>query len=142
MHLKTPYSETSNGITIEVAPLFDSERSDPDSEYYLFTYGVKFTNHNDYEVKIQRRYFKIRDGFGESRIVEGEGVVGKRPSIAPGESFSYQSFCPLKTPTGNMRGRYLFEDDLGNLFSAAMPVFFFRVVDVAANIHSIYQPLR
>jgi ApaG protein len=33
-------------------------------------------------------------------------VVGEQPVLAPGESFQYSSWCPLKTPTGKMRGTY------------------------------------
>ena len=33
-------------------------------------------------------------------------MVGEQPVLAPGESFQYSSWCPLKTPTGTMRGTY------------------------------------
>jgi ApaG protein len=38
--------------------------------------------------------------------VQGPGVVGEQPVLAPGESFKYSSWCPLKTPTGMMHGTY------------------------------------
>jgi ApaG protein len=38
--------------------------------------------------------------------VQGPGVVGDQPTLHPGESYKYSSWCPLKTPTGMMRGTY------------------------------------
>ena len=37
----------------------------------------------------------------------GPGVVGETPVLAPGESFEYESFCPLPTPMGVMQGHYV-----------------------------------
>ena len=58
-------------------------------------------------------------GFGEEVV-----VVGDQPTISPGESFSYESGCPLSTPSGIMRGHYNFrqgaEDDK---FMVAIPAF-------------------
>ncbi len=39
-------------------------------------------------------------------MVEGQGVVGAQPILEPGESFTYQSVCPLETPRGRMKGSY------------------------------------
>jgi ApaG protein len=33
-------------------------------------------------------------------------VIGEKPVLAPGESFKYSSWCPLKTPVGMMHGTY------------------------------------
>lgn len=38
--------------------------------------------------------------------VKGPGVVGEQPELAPGQSFQYQSCCPLPTPRGMMEGHY------------------------------------
>ena len=38
--------------------------------------------------------------------MRGPGVVGKQPTIGPGEAFSYTSACPLTTPSGMMLGAY------------------------------------
>ena len=46
----------------------------------------------------------ITDAAGHTEEVKGPGVVGEQPVLAPGESFKYSSWCPLKTPIGVMRG--------------------------------------
>jgi len=38
--------------------------------------------------------------------VKGPGVVGQQPELAKGESFTYQSACPLKSPSGSMKGTF------------------------------------
>jgi ApaG protein len=38
--------------------------------------------------------------------VQGPGVVGKQPVLAPGQTFEYTSGCPLTTPFGSMHGTY------------------------------------
>ena len=55
--------------------------------------------------------------------VKGPGVVGKQPRLQPGESFTYDSFCPLPTPFGSMRGYYKMMRDNGMIFEAEVPLF-------------------
>jgi ApaG protein len=43
---------------------------------------------------------------GKVEEVQGPGVVGKQPVLAPGQSFEYTSGCPLTTPFGSMHGTY------------------------------------
>ena len=45
---------------------------------------------------------------GQSQEVRGPGVVGEQPELAPGETFQYQSACPLPTPRGKMKGHFEF----------------------------------
>jgi ApaG protein len=70
------------------------------------------------------RKWIIIDAYGTKRIVEGEGVIGLRPTINQGESFSYDSWCPIDGPIGSMRGNYYFEDiNSGEFFQAVIPQF-------------------
>ena len=57
---------------------------------------------------MERQWF-ITDACGVNRTVKGEGVVGMKPKLEPGESFSYSSYCPLSVPFGQMEGFYLFK---------------------------------
>ena len=54
------------------------------------------------------RYWHITNGAGVVQEVRGPGVVGAQPELAPGESFSYTSCCPLPTPRGRMGGHFEF----------------------------------
>jgi len=69
------------------------------------------------------RSWKIVDGRGTVHEVQGEGVVGETPLIAPGGSFDYVSGCPLDTPSGSMSGSYRFVDENGLAFDVEIPRF-------------------
>jgi ApaG protein len=49
--------------------------------------------------------------------------VGETPVIQPGNSFSYTSGCPLRTPSGIMAGSYQMADAKGQLFDVEIPAF-------------------
>ena len=55
--------------------------------------------------------------------MRGEGVVGKQPKLAPGESFEYTSWAMLKTPFGTMRGAYFFARPDGKGFEGKIGEF-------------------
>ena len=55
--------------------------------------------------------------------VRGPGVVGKQPTLAPGESFEYTSGWPLPTPFGIMEGSYQMVTDDGDRFDAKIAPF-------------------
>ena len=56
--------------------------------------------------------------------MEGEGIIGIQPIIAPGELFEYESACNLTTDLGKMQGTYLMKRvDTGNNFYVHIPEF-------------------
>ena len=58
--------------------------------------------------------------------VRGPGVVGAQPVLAPGEAFKDSSSCPLKTPTGMMRGAYEMVGPGGKRFDIEIAPFALR----------------
>lgn len=120
------YSEMTHHIHIEVQPTFVSNQSRPEMSYYFFAYTVKISNQSEEIVQLLSRHWLITNGNGEVEEVNGEGVIGKQPLIEPGQFFSYTSFCPLPTPTGNMRGKYRMRTQTGREFDAKIPLFFLR----------------
>jgi ApaG protein len=67
---------------------------------------VKISNVGEETAQLLSRVWIITDSDGEVQTVEGPGVVGETPVLAPGEAFEYTSFCPLKTAVGAMQGHY------------------------------------
>ena len=59
----------------------------------------------------------------------GPGVVGEQPTLSPGQSFSYSSYCQMPTPQGSMEGSFEFVDvtpgaeSAGRLFDVAIGKF-------------------
>ncbi|GEM_PF-235215 len=123
------YREVTDNVEITVTPSYILERSAPENDYYFFAYNVTIRNLGDEPLKLINRHWNIRDGQKRERYVNGEGVVGQRPLIEAEGEFNYQSFCPLSTPTGNMRGKFEFEDPTGHRFWIPIPLFFFRTPD-------------
>jgi ApaG protein len=102
-----PMSEAvTNHIRVEVLARHAPENSKPLLGEWVFQYTVRITNQGSDTVQLVSRHWIITDGMDDTHEVQGPGVVGEQPVLAPGESFKYSSWCPLKTPTGMMRGTY------------------------------------
>ena len=117
------YSATTDGIVVEVEPFFLPDRSDLDESRYVWAYRVTIENRSERRVRLLSRYWHITDGNGRVEEVQGAGVVGEQPELAPGDSYQYTSGCPLKTPSGIMVGRYTMTAEDGILFDVAIPAF-------------------
>lgn len=114
----------TEGIRVRVAAQFLPERSAPEAGQFFFVYRVQIANEGDRKAKLLSRYWKITDGQGAVEEVEGPGVVGETPELAPGESYEYMSGCPLGTEWGTMEGCYVFEREDGSRFEAEIGRFF------------------
>lgn len=121
--MKTRRSKTTDGVRIDVAPAYVEEKSVPALNQYLFAYEITITNENPEAVQLLHRHWVITDALGRVEEVKGPGVVGKQPRLKSGESFTYDSFCPLPTPFGSMRGTYKMMRDNGMIFDAEVPLF-------------------
>ncbi len=105
--MPTPLSEAvTNSIRVEVMSKYSPENSRPTQDVWVFEYTVRITNQGSDTVQLRSRHWIITDGLDHVEEVKGPGVIGEQPVLAPGESFKYSSWCPLKTPTGMMHGTY------------------------------------
>ncbi len=120
--LFTDVAETGT-ITVRVSVSYLPEQSEPQRGRWFWAYHIRIENHGDQAVQLLTRHWIITDGRGARHSVEGEGVVGEQPLIAPGGSFDYVSGCPLSTPTGNMQGSYHMLAADGSAFDVAIPMF-------------------
>lgn len=122
MRLIFPYSATTRGITVRVAPRYLPDQSDPAAPRHVWSYHVRVENGGTERVQLVARRWEITDGVGHTEVVEGPGVVGQQPVIAPGDAYDYVSGCPLATPSGTMVGHYVMHAADG-IFLAAIPAF-------------------
>ena len=113
------------GILVDVEPRFSLARSDPADGTYVFSYRVDLMNDGHEEARLLFRHWRIHDAVGEDTEVDGEGVVGEQPLLAPGAAHSYSSFCVLRSPRGYMEGHYTFQRPDGRRFRVAVPRFHF-----------------
>ena len=120
--LFTEEAET-RGITVRVSVSYLPEQSEPHRGRWFWAYHIRIENDGPQPVQLLTRHWIITDGRGNRHSVEGEGVVGEQPVIAPGASFDYVSGCPLSTPTGNMQGTYQMVGEDGESFDVTIPKF-------------------
>ena len=118
-----PYAATTRGVTVRVSVSYLAEQSEPKRGRWFWAYHIRLENEGEQAVQLLSRHWIITDGRGARHTVEGEGVVGEQPLIAPGASYDYVSGCPLATPTGAMQGSYQMVAADGETFDAAIPRF-------------------
>ncbi len=120
------YVENTQGVEVMVEPEYLVAESRPAQGQFVFAYHITITNKGQTEVQLMSRRWIITDGTGTVREVKGPGVVGEQPKLKPGQTHRYSSYCPLPTPTGNMRGTFQMTNDKGASFDAKIPLFFLR----------------
>lgn len=114
---------TPEAIKIEVDTRYLEEQSDPGKGRYAFAYTIDITNSGDESVTLLNRHWRITDDENRVEEVQGEGVIGQQPEIAPGKSFRYTSGAVIRTETGTMQGSYEMLAASGNKFKAPIPAF-------------------
>ncbi|MBS1985469.1 MAG: Co2+/Mg2+ efflux protein ApaG [Bdellovibrionales bacterium] len=125
----TPYVTRTRGIVVSVVPKLDEARTRQAMGVFVYSYTITIRNEGKETVQLLSRHWIIRDGFGRSDHVVGEGVVGHQPTLDPGQEFTYTSFCPLPTPTGSMEGSY-------NMTVKATKERFDAMIDVFPLLHA------
>ncbi len=122
-----PMSEAvTHGIRVEVMSQHSAENSRPSQNEWVFQYTVRITNISEETVQLLSRHWVITDALDHVEEVRGPGVVGEQPVLAPGESFKYSSWCPLRTPTGMMHGEYQMVSADGSPFEIEIAPFGLR----------------
>ena len=117
------YEKSTQGIRVEVSPEFSLADSDPAEGTFVFSYTINMANEGDDTAQLLFRHWRIHDAAGDDSLVDGEGVVGEQPVLAPGESHEYQSYCVLRSPVGFMEGHYTFVREDGKEFKVEVPRF-------------------
>lgn len=110
----------TEGIRVRVKASWWAERSVPEAGQWAFTYTVVISNEGSSTATLKSRHWTITDATGHVEEVRGDGVVGKQPTLRPGESFEYTSWAMLRTPFGSMRGEYFMEREDGARFEVAI----------------------
>ena len=117
------YEAVTSDIRVRVTPRFLEDQSNPDEGRYFWAYTVEIRNEGAETVQLKTRRWLITDGNGRQETVRGGGVVGKTPTLQPGQSFEYTSGCPLTTPSGIMSGSYQMQLTDGRMLDIAIPSF-------------------
>lgn len=117
------YQSISHRFRVSVRPQFLASQSNPADDKYVWSYTITVENLSGMTATLMTRHWIITDALGRKQEVEGDGVVGEQPTLAPGESFQYTSGCPLATASGVMMGRYGMVAEDGRRFAIDIPAF-------------------
>ena len=127
------YEQTTNRITVSVESFYLDDQSAPEDNHFVWAYRVRIENNGGETVQIMARHWHITDSLGNIQELQGDGVVGEQPILAPGDFFEYTSGTPLNTPSGIMVGSYAVKSDNGRLFDIGIPAF---------SLDSPHQPVQ
>ena len=117
------FEETTRNISVTVKPSFLDDQSEPDESQFVWAYRIVIENKGSETVQLISRHWRITDGRGLMREVEGAGVIGEQPVLKPAARFEYTSGVPLDTPSGFMTGRYHMRTAGGENFEIGIPAF-------------------
>ena len=98
--------QVTSGIKISVETNFEGTFYKNYKIHFAFGYRVTIENQSKDSVQLTSRFWKIKDALSNTEVVEGEGVVGKKPVLRPGETHTYSSGCLLSSPFGSMDGYF------------------------------------
>ena len=96
---------------------------------YLPAYHVTITNTGSIPVQVIARHWIITDAYKHVEEVRGLAVVGHQPLLEPGDSFTYSSGTPLRTPEGRMEGSFFCVAVDGTRFDAPITPFLLQAHD-------------
>ncbi len=99
-------TQITNGIKISVLTNFEGTYFKNLRLFYAFSYEITIENHSKDSVQLVSRHWEIFDSLNDIEVVDGEGVIGKKPVLKPGEKHVYSSGCLLSSAFGAMRGYF------------------------------------
>jgi len=117
------FEAVTDGVRVTTQSYFLAGQSNPEDDHYVWAYRIRIANESGETVQLMSRHWIITDASGHSQEVQGDGVIGEQPVIAPGADHSYMSGTPLNTPTGFMAGSYGMIGASGRRFDIVIPGF-------------------
>ncbi|MEO9076540.1 MAG: Co2+/Mg2+ efflux protein ApaG [Gelidibacter sp.] len=116
--------QVTSGIKISVETTFEGTFYKNYKVHFAFGYKVTIENQSKNAVQLHSRHWRILDALNNPEIIEGEGVIGKKPVLKPGEMHTYTSGCLLSSPFGAMQGHYnMINLTNSNKFKVYIPAF-------------------
>ena len=99
--------QVTNGIKISVISNFEGTSYRNYKLYSGFSYQVTIENQSKDVVQLLSRHWKILESTNRPQYVNGDGVVGKKPVLKPGDTHTYKSGSLITSPMGSMSGTYI-----------------------------------
>ena len=122
--------EELEGLHVDVEDVMYMPSLDaPKDRPHPFVYFINIRNNSPERVFIFGRKWLVREeGNSEITVVEGDGVVGQFPEIAPGGVFSYNSYHVTRG-AGRAEGSFFGKTESGRQIYVRIPTFRLRLPD-------------
>jgi len=98
--------QVTKGIKVSVRSKFEGAFFRNAKIHFAFAYQVTIENQGKDAVQLTHRHWDIYDALNNEEVVDGEGVIGQKPVLQPGDTHTYSSGCLLAGPIGAMKGHY------------------------------------
>ena len=94
----------------------------PADRPHAFVYFITIENRSERTVELHGRKWVLEQDDGERQVIEGDKIVGEIPRIAPGESFTYNSYH-VTGANSRVIGSFHGTDDTGARVHVVLPAF-------------------
>ncbi|MEY4488672.1 MAG: hypothetical protein RIQ79_1180 [Verrucomicrobiota bacterium] len=98
----------------------------PADQPHAFVYYITIHNASDHTVTLLGRKWVISNSDGSREVIEGDKIVGETPRLAPGESFSYNSYH-VAGADAVAQGSFHGIDEAGRAVHVLLPAFAMRI---------------
>ena len=116
--------QITKGIKISITSNFEEKRYQSTKVFYIFSYSISIENQGSDTVQWRNRHWKIVDSLNKTEVVDGEGVIGRKPILKPKQTYTYTSNCYLSSPIGSMNGFYeMINFNSSKIFNVHIPTF-------------------
>lgn len=117
------------GLAVSVDQVaYHPEIMAPPERPLAFVYHLSIHNQSETPVTIVGRKWIVTDDGGDTLVVEGDGVVGQFPRLAPGETFSYNSYHVIREAS-RATGSFFGETEGGEPVFVRIPEFTMELPD-------------
>lgn len=99
--------QITRGIRVSVETKFEGSFPKENFLHHGFVYTITIENQSKDVVQLLSRHWKIIETTNNTQYINGDGVVGKKPVVKPGEMHVYKSGCLITSPIGVMIGTYI-----------------------------------
>ncbi len=111
------------GLQVTVEKVVHHRSPDfPPETPHAFVYFLCIANLSDRTVTLMGRKWILKSADGSTEVIEGDGITGQTPQLAPGEVFRYNSYH-LTNKSLRASGAFHGTDDKGQSVFVRIPEF-------------------
>ena len=116
--------QVTRGIKISVKTKFEGSFLTENVPHHAFIYFITIEIQSKNVVQLLSRHWKIKETVNRPQYLNGVGVVGKKPILRSGQSYTYQSGSLITSPMGSMSGTFIMINfSNANKFKVEVPHF-------------------